>query len=181
MYNLLDLGRLTKHEKLQLRRRGTTFRVSISTASLILAIHWFLMCVSKLQFVEHMVRNLKDNLKSCNWSSARYCLRFLADLVNCHVISANSLLALFDNLLDAVKEEGVPMVRKDWYAYAVLSCLPWVGRELYEKKEQALNMLLTTIEVYLNKRSKKHLGVLRVWSTDNPHPQEEVSFGILIF
>lgn len=128
------------------------------------------------QFVEQMVRNLKDHLKSCNWNSARYCLRFLADLVNCHVISANSLLALFDNLLDAVKEEEVPMVRKDWYAYAVLSCLPWVGRELYEKKEHELNMLLTTIEVYLNKRSKKHLAMLRVWSTDNPHPQEEVSF-----
>lgn len=126
-----------------------------------------------------MVRNLKDNLKSCNWNSARYCLRFLADLVNCHVISANSLLALFDNLLDAVKEEGVPMVRKDWYAYAVLSCLPWVGRELYEKKEHELNMLLTTIEVYLNKRSKKHLAVLRVWATDNPHPQEEVSSFII--
>ncbi|XP_065210037.1 nuclear cap-binding protein subunit 1 [Planococcus citri] len=125
------------------------------------------------EFVEHMVRNLKDNLKSCNWNSARYCLRFLADLVNCHVISASSLLSLFENLLDVVKEEGVPMVRKDWYAYAVLSCLPWVGRELYEKKEQNLNMMLATIEVYLNKRSKKHLGVLRVWSTDNPHPQEE--------
>ena len=126
-----------------------------------------------------MVRNLKDNLKSCNWNHARYCLRFLADLVNCHVIAAGSLLSLFENLLDVVKEEGVPMVRKDWYAYAVLSCLPWVGRELYEKKEQNLNIMLATIEVYLNKRSKKHLGVLRVWSTDNPHPQEEVSFGYL--
>lgn len=63
-----------------------------------------------LQFVEHMVRNLKDSLKTCNWDAARYCLRFLADLVNCHVVAANSLLQLLDNMLDAAKEDGVPNV-----------------------------------------------------------------------
>lgn len=57
-----------------------------------------------------MVRNLKDSLKSCNWDAARYCLRFLADLVNCHVVAANSLLQLLDNFLDATKEDGVPNV-----------------------------------------------------------------------
>jgi nuclear cap-binding protein subunit 1 len=70
-------------------------------------------------------------------------------------------------------------VRKDWYVYAVMSCLPWVGRELYEKKEQALDMLMTTIEVYLNKRAKKHHAALRVWSSDTPHPQEEVSVWLI--
>lgn len=65
-------------------------------------------------------------------------------------------------------------VRKDWYVFAVMSCLPWVGRELYEKKEQALDMLLVNIEVYLNKRIKKHVGALKVWAVDIPHPQEEV-------
>ena len=30
-------------------------------------------------------------------------------------------------------------VRRDWFAYAVLSALPWVGRELYEKKESELD------------------------------------------
>ncbi|XP_054287102.1 nuclear cap-binding protein subunit 1 [Macrosteles quadrilineatus] len=125
------------------------------------------------EFVEHMVRTLKDSLKACNWDAARYALRFLADLVNCYVIAANSLLQLLDNLLDVAKEDGVPSVRKDWYVYAVMSCLPWVGRELYEKKEQALEMLMANIEVYLNKRAKKHHAALRVWSSDTPHPQEE--------
>lgn len=59
------------------------------------------------------------------------------------------------------------------YCYAVMSCLPWVGRELYEKRESPLEMLLTTIEIYLNKRPKKHVNMLRIWSTDVPHPQEE--------
>lgn len=62
------------------------------------------------QFVEHMVRTLKDALKACNWDAARYALRFLADLVNCYVIAANSLLQLLDNLLDVAKEDGVPNV-----------------------------------------------------------------------
>uniref|UniRef100_A0A8D8XLX7 Nuclear cap-binding protein subunit 1 n=1 Tax=Cacopsylla melanoneura TaxID=428564 RepID=A0A8D8XLX7_9HEMI len=125
------------------------------------------------ELVEHMVKNFKEALKNCQWNAARYALRFLADLVNCHVISTNSLLQLLENMLDASKEDGVPNVRKDWYVYAVLSCLPWVGRELYEKKEQALALLLLNIELYLNKRSKKHVAALQVWSSDKPHPQEE--------
>lgn len=64
-----------------------------------------------LQFVEYMVRNLKDSLKSCKWNPARYSLRFLADLVNCHVISAGTLLQLLDNMVDAAKEDGVPQVK----------------------------------------------------------------------
>lgn len=54
--------------------------------------------------------------------------------------------------------------------------LPWIGRELYEKKEQALENLLVTIQVFLGKRQKKHLKALKVWSSDDPHPQEEVNF-----
>ena len=46
------------------------------------------------------------------WANARYLLRFLADLVNCHVVSAGSLLQLLDNFVDAALEEGVPQVEK---------------------------------------------------------------------
>jgi len=185
-----------------------------------IVVEWHCFYYFHLQFVEYMVRNLKDSLKACKWDAARYSLRFLADLVNCHVISAGSLLQLLDNMVDAAKEDGVPQVkqisspegnvqvvllstlfcvqlysysyirswslkliafhlfveqvRKDWYVFAVLSTLPWVGRELYEKKEQALEHLLVSIEVFLGKRSKKHHSALRVWALDTPHPQEEV-------
>ncbi|KZC14827.1 PREDICTED: nuclear cap-binding protein subunit 1 [Dufourea novaeangliae] len=125
------------------------------------------------EFVDYMVKNFKDALKACKWDVARYSLRFLADLVNCHVLSCGSLMQLFDNMLDTANEDGVPQVRRDWYVYAVLSTLPWVGRELYEKKEQELDHLMVTIEIFLNKRSKKHQPALRVWSSDTPHPQEE--------
>lgn len=58
-----------------------------------------------------MVRNFKDSLKACKWDSARFFLRFLADLVNCHVIAAGSLMQLLDNMVDAAKEDGVPQVK----------------------------------------------------------------------
>jgi nuclear cap-binding protein subunit 1 len=106
-------------------------------------------------FVEYMVKNFKESLKNCKWDAARYALRFLADLVNCHVVSAPSLLQLLDNMIDSANEDNVPQVRRDWYVFAILSTLPWVGRELYEKKEQSLEHLLVQIEVFLNKRTKK--------------------------
>ncbi|KAH0999365.1 nuclear cap-binding protein subunit 1 [Dendroctonus ponderosae] len=125
------------------------------------------------EFVEFMVKTFKEALKACKWDPARFLLRFLADLVNCHVISATSLLQLLDNMIDAANEDSVPQVRRDWYVFAILSTLPWVGRELYEKKEQPLEHLLVQIEVFLNKRPKKHHNALKVWAVDTPHPQEE--------
>merc|ERR1719357_208434 len=123
--------------------------------------------------VELLVKSLKDSLKGCRWSSARYLLRFLADLVNCHVVSAGSLLQLLDNFVDAALEEGVPQVRRDWFAYSVLSALPWVGRELYEKKESELDRMLGSLESYIKRRNKTHHSALRVFKSDHPHPQEE--------
>ena len=64
-------------------------------------------------------------------------------------------------------------VRRDWFAYAVLSALPWVGRELYEKKESELDRMLGSLEGYIKRRSKTHHAALRVFHSDNPHPQEE--------
>lgn len=42
-----------------------------------------------------------------------------------------------------------PKVRSDWFVYVVLSCLPWVGKELYEKKDVEMDRLLSQIEGYL--------------------------------
>ncbi|CAH0725023.1 unnamed protein product, partial [Brenthis ino] len=125
------------------------------------------------EFVDYIVKTFKENLKTGKWNAARYCLRFISDLVNCHVLAASSLLTLLETLVDCANEDAVPQVRRDWFVFAVLSTLPWVGRELYEKKESQLDHLLVTIEVFLNKRSKKHWPALKVWSADSPHLQEE--------
>ncbi|KOB78997.1 Nuclear cap-binding protein subunit 1, partial [Operophtera brumata] len=125
------------------------------------------------EFVEYIVKTFKENLKTGKWNAARYCLRFISDLVNCHVLAASSLLTLLETLVDCANEDNVPQVRRDWFVFTVLSALPWVGRELYEKKESQLDHLMVTIEVFLNKRSKKHWPALKVWSADSPHLQEE--------
>ena len=65
-------------------------------------------------------------------------------------------------------------MRRDWFAYSVLSALPWVGRELYEKKESELDRMLGSLEGYIKRRNKTHHTALRVFRSDNPHPQEEV-------
>ena len=60
--------------------------------------------------MELLIKAMKEALKGGRWNEARYVLRFISDLVNCHVISAGSLLQLLDNFVDAALEEGVPQV-----------------------------------------------------------------------
>ncbi|XP_020775622.1 nuclear cap-binding protein subunit 1 isoform X1 [Boleophthalmus pectinirostris] len=125
------------------------------------------------EFVEAMIRQLKETLKNNLYNEAVYLVRFLSDLVNCHVIAAPSMVAMFENFVSVTQEEDVPQVRSDWFVYVVLSCLPWVGKELYEKKDVEMDRLLNQIEGYLKRRVKTHVPMLQVWSAEKPHPQEE--------
>ncbi|XP_044060303.1 nuclear cap-binding protein subunit 1 [Siniperca chuatsi] len=125
------------------------------------------------EFVEAMIRQLKETLKNNLYNEAVYLVRFLSDLVNCHVIAAPSMVAMFENFVSVTQEEDVPQVRSDWFVYVVLSCLPWVGKELYEKKDVEMDRLLSQIEVYLKGRVKTHVLMLQVWTAEKPHPQEE--------
>nr|CAG4650844.1 EOG090X03JL [Simocephalus serrulatus] len=125
------------------------------------------------EFVEQIVRNLKEALREGQWESARLIVRFISDMVNCHIVSASSLLQLYDSFIDAAMEQGVPQVRRDWYMYALLTALPWVGRELFEKKENDLERIMAAMEGYLRRRNTAHVAALRVWNCDTPHPQEE--------
>uniref|UniRef100_A0A8C4TKU5 Nuclear cap binding protein subunit 1 n=1 Tax=Erpetoichthys calabaricus TaxID=27687 RepID=A0A8C4TKU5_ERPCA len=125
------------------------------------------------EFVEAMVRQLKETIKSNSFYEAVYVVRFLSDLVNCHVIAAPSMVAMFENFVSVIQEEDAPQVRRDWYVYAVLSSLPWVGKELYEKKDVEIDRILNQIESYLKRRQKTHVIMLQVWTAEKPHPQEE--------
>uniref|UniRef100_A0A8D1VCL2 Nuclear cap-binding protein subunit 1 n=2 Tax=Sus scrofa TaxID=9823 RepID=A0A8D1VCL2_PIG len=116
------------------------------------------------EFVEAMIRQLKESLKANNYNEAVYLVRFLSDLVNCHVIAAPSMVAMFENFVSVTQEEDVPQVRRDWYVYAFLSSLPWVGKELYEKKDAEMDQHSSMIT---------HVPMLQVWTAEKPHPQEE--------
>uniref|UniRef100_F6QUI3 Nuclear cap binding protein subunit 1 n=1 Tax=Bos taurus TaxID=9913 RepID=F6QUI3_BOVIN len=89
------------------------------------------------EFVEAMIRQLKESLKSNNYNEAVY------------------------------------LVRRDWYVYAFLSSLPWVGKELYEKKDAEMDRIFASTENYLKRRQKTHVPMLQVWTAEKPHPQEE--------
>ena len=54
------------------------------------------------------VRMIPDELMLYNFSLFQ--ILFLADLVNCHVVSASSLLALFDNFVEVCLEDNIPQV-----------------------------------------------------------------------
>jgi len=125
------------------------------------------------EFIESVVRSFKEQIKKGEWINAQYSLRYVSDLVNSHVVSATSLLQLYDSLMEVALDTKSTQGRKDWIVYSILNCLPWVGRELYDKKEQTMERLMITINNYMAKRNKKHHTILRVWLTDEPHPQEE--------
>lgn len=127
------------------------------------------------EFVEAMIRQLKESLKANNYNEAVYLVRFLSDLVNCHVIAAPSMVAMFENFVSVTQEEDVPQVRRDWYVYAFLSSLPWVGKELYEKKDAEMDRIFANTESYLKRRQKTHVPMLQVWTADKPHPQDRKS------
>ncbi|NXE57586.1 NCBP1 protein, partial [Casuarius casuarius] len=133
------------------------------------------------EFVEAMIRQLKECLKVNMYNEAEYLVRFLSDLVNCHVIAAPSMVAMFENFVSVTQEEDVPQVRCDWYVFAFLSSLPWVGKELYEKKDAEIDRLLSHTESYLKRRQKIHIPMLQVWTADKPHPQEEASRLYLLY
>ena len=55
-----------------------------------------------------------------------------------------------------------------------MSSIAWNARILYEKHGPQFDQILETIKVYIGKRQKDYLPLLKVWSNDDPHAQEEV-------
>ncbi|XP_033124010.1 nuclear cap-binding protein subunit 1-like [Anneissia japonica] len=125
------------------------------------------------EFVENLLRKLKEALKACDWIRSHTMIRFMSDLVNCHVVDHSSIIAMYETFLSATQEDGVPQVRMDWFVYVVLSSLPWSAHELHDKKPQELNKILNTIEKYIGQRKHNHMAMLRVWMLDAPHRQED--------
>ncbi|CAG0898321.1 unnamed protein product [Darwinula stevensoni] len=125
------------------------------------------------EVVEALVRQLKDAMKACEWEKGRYTFRFICDLGNTRVLALSSVVQLMDSFVQSGSENDVPQVRKDWFIFTVLGSLPFVGKALFEKRSGDLDRILSMIQSTLEKRKKTHVGGLRVWLSDDPHPQEE--------
>lgn len=125
------------------------------------------------EFADLLFKFMKDYMKANEWEKARIILRFLSDLGNCHVVDPVTILSMFESFVAVTEEENIPQVRSDWFVYAVLTSLPWIGGQLVAKKPAELNKMMEAIDKYLGTRKKEHLPMLRVWHSDSPHPQED--------
>ncbi|XP_072015852.1 nuclear cap-binding protein subunit 1-like [Amphiura filiformis] len=125
------------------------------------------------EFADLLFKFMKDYMKANEWEKARVIVRFLSDLGNCSVVDPVTILAMFESFITVTMEDDIPQVRSDWFVYAVLSSLPWIGGQLAAKKPEELNKMMDNIDRYLGNRKKDHLPMLRVWHSDSPHPQED--------
>lgn len=139
------------------------------------------------EFLELLVNELNYLLKKEEWDSARFLSRFICDLVNANVVSHTSVLLFLETFLDVVQEEGVPMVRKDWYAYCILSALPWCGKELYDNENSRphLDEIVVTIEQYLSmpdrRQHAEHVkSMLSCWAPGKSYHAQEESLSLLL-
>uniref|UniRef100_A0A9J2PE73 Nuclear cap-binding protein subunit 1 n=1 Tax=Ascaris lumbricoides TaxID=6252 RepID=A0A9J2PE73_ASCLU len=124
------------------------------------------------EMLEKVLEKLELKLESDNYDHALRLIVFLANVVNSRVISVSSFIRFLEGIMETALEEGIPQVRSDWFIYALLRCLPYVGRELYENDKDALDNILMQVAEYIAKRKKDYLKLLQVWSA-SPHEQEE--------
>jgi len=125
------------------------------------------------EVLEMAIRTLEKMMESQQFERARLMVRFISDLLNCNFLVATSLISFLENFINLALQPNTPQARSDLFIYIVLSSLPWCGKELASKRGKELDRLLSTLEEIISKRSKLHVKALRVWSTDEPHPQEE--------
>ncbi|CAF3672291.1 unnamed protein product [Rotaria sordida] len=124
-------------------------------------------------FIDTCISSLKECLLTYKFEVIQRYIRFLSDLINVKLISSSSILKLYEILIQTTTETNIPQVRTDFFVSCILVSLPYSGKVLLEKHNTELNRLLYTIDKYVYKRSKIHVPILQVWTSLEPHPQEE--------
>merc|ERR1712178_360505 len=120
--------------------------------------------------IDLLIKELSELLVAEKYDSARWVIRFVCDLVNANVVSAPSIIMFLESLLDVVQEESTAYCRRDWYAFALLSALPWCGKELFDRDEAKnhLEEILTAVVQYVESpgrkvQAQKCQEILAVW------------------
>ncbi|VDK88740.1 unnamed protein product [Litomosoides sigmodontis] len=124
------------------------------------------------ELLHQLLEVLREKFISADFISALHIVTFLADMVNCHVVSSGSLVEFYESFMEAACEENIPQVRSDWFVYAVLHSLPWSAPELNDREKEPLDNLLEGVEKYMLERNTSHAKLLQVWSAME-HEQEE--------
>ena len=71
---------------------------------------FYLFIFILFQFVDVLIRQMKEAIRGNEFDRAQMICRFIADLVNCHVISASSLLSMYDTFVEVTLEDNIPQV-----------------------------------------------------------------------
>ncbi|EJW72988.1 hypothetical protein WUBG_16106, partial [Wuchereria bancrofti] len=62
------------------------------------------------ELLRQLLEVLQEKLVSADFNHALHIVTFLADLVNCHVVSSNSLVEFYESFMEAACEESIPQV-----------------------------------------------------------------------
>ncbi|KAH8256311.1 hypothetical protein KR032_000395, partial [Drosophila birchii] len=125
--------------------------------------------------IQFMVKKLQNCILQSEWVDVPVILRFLVDLLNCNVITSASLMKLLTAFVAECEDDfetdtiGEVQTRRDWLAFCVLSALPFVGKELYQKS--GFSRLMVTLQIHVKKRTPMHVPLLSVWRDSALSPQ----------
>ncbi|KAJ3193145.1 Nuclear cap-binding protein subunit 1, partial [Entophlyctis luteolus] len=102
--------------------------------------------------VDHACDALDDAIKSGDFKSAKLMMRYIGELVNAGVISAQSYLHLIETLLAVLQSSTVRPQLLDAIVSVVLGSLPWSSYCLSQNDREGLNKVVAIVEVYMNRR-----------------------------
>ncbi len=116
--------------------------------------------------MEKLFQKLDGALQTGQFLLARALVRFFCDAQNACVIFPSSIVALLETLVSVLDEDDADRARgrfveereegelarqrrKDTYADMVLSSLPWIGKDLAERKPADLERIMAKIDHYM--------------------------------
>lgn len=123
--------------------------------------------------IDSLATSLKQILKQGHFFLVHRMIRFISDLVNVNFVTTKSILKIYQGFVEVVNDPHSPQVRSDFYVYCVLSSIPWNAKLLFEKHGPDFDEILVNIKNYIDKRNKEYMPLVKVWSNDDPHPQED--------
>eukprot|EP00743_Colponemidia_sp_Colp-15_P004499 GILK01004851.1.p1 GENE.GILK01004851.1~~GILK01004851.1.p1 ORF type:complete len:767 (+),score=142.34 GILK01004851.1:106-2301(+) len=116
---------------------------------------------SGLEIAERTIKGINAALSAGDFMSCKLLVRFAGELVNAHVVSSTSFVALLEDLLGLV--EACMDVCGDHILITVLASLPFVGESLQEQQPDALTAILNTCEKYVFERSSGYKDAIKVF------------------
>eukprot|EP01114_Cavostelium_apophysatum_P014517 TRINITY_DN3790_c0_g1_i1.p1 TRINITY_DN3790_c0_g1~~TRINITY_DN3790_c0_g1_i1.p1 ORF type:complete len:829 (-),score=226.89 TRINITY_DN3790_c0_g1_i1:25-2442(-) len=123
--------------------------------------------------VQRTSTQLQAALDNNQFNDIKYLTRFVGELVNSSVLPPSAIIDLLNQYLEIVAQELTSesseshhQRRADFFLYVTLITLPFVGRELNERKQEDLQTMLNIIQNFFSKRTAKPNPVLHIFESD---------------